>query len=143
MKFRRYARGLGSFIVVALLPLFVSCSGNASGTASLSTVCPDVILFTTLISPAPGATGVSPSIGRLVFSSNVFTGAQFMVTLTPASGSPIVVTATPTQDTQITGSDIAIPLLASQTTYTVSIHPLLIDRCGGFSFPNNVWFSTQ
>lgn len=96
-----------------------------------------------MIAPTNGATGVSPSIGKLEFAPNLPVGQSYRVTLTPTTGSPIVGTAAATPDADNRGSDLAIAQLAPATTYTVTLAPGGSTSCYNFVLGNATTFTTQ
>ena len=125
------------------------CSGSG-GADSLPAICPQtgtaVLVTGALVSPANGATGVSPSVGRITFtvSSPELQGPGVLVTLTPSGGGGTV----RQPDSVITGNGISssvIPTLASGTTYavTVSATPQISAACQGFVSAALGSFTTQ
>jgi len=91
------------------------CAGSG-GTAAQTTLCSNVIAPTPLlVSPAPGETGVSTSIGSIILSRAVSTETA---TLTPAGGSPIALGNVVPGSTQ---ESVTVPTLASGTSYSVAI----------------------
>ncbi len=114
--------------------------GGAGGAGSLPYICPEtpaaVVASGALVSPANGATGVSPSVGRITFTVATpdLQGADpgTVVTLTPAGGAP----ALQQPDSVITANGVSssvIPQLRSATTYavTISAMPTLPGGCPG------------
>lgn len=133
--------------LLAVLVFVVGC--NSSSTSDIvSPPCPAVagtalVVLTSMIAPTSGATGVSPAIGKLEFYPNVPVGQRYQVTLTPTTGTPIVVSSSATQDTDNRGSDLAIPPLAAATTYTVTVSPIGSPACYKFALANPTTFATQ
>jgi hypothetical protein len=131
------ALALASLAVAALAA--AGCGGSG-GAGSLPYICPEtpssVVASGALVSPANGATGVSPSIGRITFTVSSpdlqGTTSQTAVTLTPVGGG-----APLTQpDSVITTNGLSssvIPPLHGATTYTVTVRaaPTLPGGCPG------------
>jgi hypothetical protein len=126
--------------------------GGAGGAGSLPYICPDtpaaVVASGALVSPANGATGVSPSVGRITFTVATpdLQGADpgTVVTLTPAGGGP----ALQQPDSVVTANGVSssvIPQLRSATSYTVTISatPTLPGGCPGSVTATLGSFTTQ
>lgn len=145
MKRRFVLPAIRASVALAALMLVAGCSN--AGTSSTSQACPfalapTVAPLTSMIAPTSGATGVSPAIGRLEFSSNVPVGQSYQVTLTPTTGTPSVTTVVATLDADTRGSDLAIPQLAAATTYTVTLMPVGPPPCYVFNLASST-FTTQ
>ena len=75
-----------------------------------------------LLSPAPGATNVSTAVGQIeVGNLGGGSSATYAITLTPNVGSAILRTESPSSSPDSGGFDFALPALAAETTYTVSL----------------------
>jgi hypothetical protein len=135
----------------ALLLAMLAAAG-CGGASSSPYICPEtpaaVVASGALVSPANGATGVSPSVGRITFTVSTSdlqgTDPGTVVTLTPAGGGP----ALQQPDSVITangGSSSVIPQLRSATTYTVTISaaPTLPGGCPGLVTATLGSFTTQ
>jgi len=144
---RTFARG---FVCAAVFG--VAGCGGAGGAGSLPYICPQtpagVVSSGSLISPANGATGVSPSVGQITFTvaSPDLHGAApgTVVTLTPAGGGTVL----RQPDSVITANGVSssvIPQLQSGTTYavTVSAAPTLPGGCAGAVSASLGSFTTQ
>ena len=107
-------------IAVAMLPLVACSSGSGSASATRSTTCvPAPVALTpgSLISPAPGATGVSATIGQIsltAFSVSTVVGAK--VTLAPTNGGGII-SSTSVIASGTNTYTAAIPALSSGVIY--------------------------
>jgi len=135
----------------ALLLAALSLTG-CGGASSSPYMCPEtpaaVVSSGALVSPANGATGVSPGVGRITFTV-VTPGLQgtdpgTVVTLTPAGGGPAV----QQPDSVITANGVSssvIPPLRSATAYTVTISatPTLPGGCPGLVTAALGSFTTQ
>ncbi|HTD37326.1 MAG TPA: hypothetical protein VK669_07420 [Candidatus Limnocylindrales bacterium] len=132
--------------------LGVAGCGGAGGAGSLPYICPQtaagVVSSGALISPANGATGVSPSVGQITFTVGSpdlqGTAPGTVVTLTPASGGAVL----RQPDSVITTNGVSssvIPQLQSGTTYavTVSATPALPGGCAGSVSASLGSFTTQ
>jgi hypothetical protein len=126
-------------LAVGSLVAFAGCSGNGTSTGG-SVVCPALSYVATLISPASGAVNVSSTIGQIEVG-NIAAGAQFVVTLTPTSGTAISQTSTASSAADGKGSTLAAPSLFSHTTYTVSLSD--IGTCHSLSTAPIGSFTTQ
>ena len=144
---RVFVRG---FVCAAALGI-AGC-GGAGGAGSIPYICPQtpvgVVSSGALISPANGATGVSPSVGRITFTvaSPDLQGSApgTVVTLTPAGGGAVL----RQPDSVITTNGVSssvIPQLQSGTTYavTVSAAPTLPGGCTGAVSASLGSFTTQ
>lgn len=106
-------------ITASLLTALAACGGtgatNPPGTSTDVCNTAAAPLFT-LISPAPGATGVSDATATLQFQGALYTGGTPSIALTTATGTSTLTGFTPT----VNGYSVALPKLASGTTYTVN-----------------------
>jgi hypothetical protein len=128
---------LNHVLAIGSLVAFAGCSGSG-GTAGGSVACPIPAYSATLVSPASGTASVSSAVGQIEVG-NIAAGAQFVVTLTPSSGTAISQTSTASVATDGKGSTLAVPSLSSHTTYTVSLsdvgtcHSLTTAPIGSFT----------
>jgi hypothetical protein len=120
----------GSWAGLTLVALVACGGGGAATTAAAPTPCPtDAVADSQarLVSPAPGATGVSPSIGAITFAYGNSNLPFAQILLTPSDGSSPVSTvptnflSPPPAAGVIT---LAIPALKSTTTYAVTASTL-------------------
>jgi hypothetical protein len=134
----------------ALLLAMLAAAG-CGGVSSSPYICPDTpaaVASGALVSPPNGATGVSPSVGRITFTVGTpdlqGTAPGTVVTLTPSAGGP----ALQQPDSVITANGVSssvIPQLRSATTYTVTIGatPTLPGGCQGSVTATLGSFATQ
>src|ERR1700736_2304300 len=116
-----------SAVVGALALLLAGCSGGGSTKTPFWPGCPGgpaiADASARLISPAAGATGVSPTIGSITVGYSQPGPIDWGLALTPTDGSPGVAASIPSQ-AQIDQSPgivtLTIPALQSGKTYTVS-----------------------
>lgn len=141
--------GIAGTVAVMVAMCAAGCGGTG-GADSLPAICPPtatgVLATGVLVSPANGATGVSPSVGRITFtvSSPELQGPGVLVTLTPSGGGGPV----QQPDSVITTNGVSssvIPALGSATTYavTVSATPQISAACQGFISAALGSFTTQ
>ena len=147
----RAARAFVRRLVCAAALGLAGC-GGAGGAGSLPYICPQTpagaVSSGALVSPPNGATGVSPSVGRITFmvASPDLQGTApgTVVTLTPAGGGAVL----RQPDSVITTNGVSssvVPQLQSGTTYavTVSAAPALPGGCAGAVSASLGSFTTQ
>ncbi len=126
-------------IAMALIAI-AGCGGGSVSTAPTPTPSSELIACwfsgtvpaSTLISPAPGATGVPDSTSTLIFSNPLETpfGPPTTIEVTFGTGG---VYETTTVTATASGYSVALPALAPDTTYSVSALfkvPLSESSCG-------------
>jgi hypothetical protein len=122
--------------LVAILALG-ACAGGGAMMATTPTQCPAIAgIFdpnARLVSPAPGATGVSTSIGSLSFTVSLAALRSGTVTLgvSAGSGSAPAVEAGPITTDANGVSSASLPLLQPHTTYDARIHANPLDPASG------------
>jgi hypothetical protein len=112
-------------VAVLSLALFALAGCSGGGTTSVGVPCPALAFADVqakLVAPAPGATGVSPSIGAITFSYTNPSLPSASFTLTPSDGSPPVFSGSAvTPVTVVPGTaTVTIPTLKAATTYHVT-----------------------
>ena len=121
--------GLMRYVVwVATAFLLAGCSGagtSATGGSAATPpgeihACPMVAYVAKLLAPLPGATNVPTTIGNIEVGNSLGT-SPIVVTLTATGGTAIVQSDIPVPSADQQGVNLAIPVLASKTTYTVSL----------------------
>jgi hypothetical protein len=116
--------------LIALVALVACGGGGGTTTAAAPTPCPtDAVADSQarLVSPAPGATGVSPSIGAITFAYGDPNLPFAQILLTPSDGSGPVMTIPTNFSTPPPAAGVItlpIPALKSATTYTVTASTL-------------------
>jgi len=117
----RYAAWVGTVF------LLTGCNGAATSPIGSSASppggiqpCPAIAYVAKLLAPLPGAANVSTTVGSIEVG-NILGISPVVVTLTATGGSAIVQSDTPVSSTDGQGVNLAIPVLASKTTYTVSL----------------------
>jgi hypothetical protein len=134
------------------LAVALGAAGCGASHDSVPAICPQTATGVTasgaLVSPPNGATGVSPGIGRITYTTTSadLQGSGVLVTLTPAGGGPTV----QQPDSVVTANGVSssvIPPLRGATTYavTVSATPQLPGSavCQGFVSAALGSFTTQ
>jgi len=110
------------FLSLLALLVFAGCSGNGSSGGS-STPCPALSFSAILISPTPGSVNVPSTLGTIEVG-NVTAGQQIQVSLKTSSGATLLTTSTAASAADGRGSTLAVPNLAAQTTYAVSLYDI-------------------
>lgn len=146
-------RVLGA-IVVAAATVLTDCAGNSSAANSHvgysgifppEPPCPAAIQLIRMISPAPGATSVSPTIA-VIEVSKLF-GKQYVVALSPQpaqapSNAPVLSQIDmPSAASEGMGSLLAIPALAAHTTYALTLTEQ--SNCPSVQMTSDSTFTTQ
>lgn len=119
-------------------------SAGYSGIASPAPPCPVAIQLIRMISPAPGATSVSPTIATIEVSH--LYGKNYVLTLSPQSSAapsnaPLVSQDTASAASDGVGSLLAIPALAAHTTYAVTLAEQ--SNCPSVQMASDSTFATQ
>ena len=108
------------FLLAGCAGAGTSATGGSNGPPGEIHPCPTIAHAAKLLAPLPGATSVPTTIGNIEVGNSLGT-SPIVVTLTATGGTAIVQSDIPVPSADQQGANLAIPVLASKTTYTVSL----------------------